>query len=71
MCLDDFSFATFWERVARSNKRMFSLHYVYFVFFLSYFSFEGGTMGLIALVPGHCLPLRKQNHALYCKFSRR
>ena len=48
---------TFWERAAHS---VYHIH-VLFVFLLivilviSHLSFEGGTLVLIASVPGHCL----------------
>ena len=50
--------ATFPEGTAHSNiNRMFSLYYVYLYFlFFYHFGFEGETLVLIALVPGHCLP---------------
>ena len=44
------------------NNSLFGLPYVVFVFLLfvvlviSHFGFEGGTLVLIASVPGHCLP---------------
>ena len=45
--------ANFWERAAHLVNRMFSLYHVCF----SHFGFEGGTVVLIAPVPGHCLPI--------------
>ena len=45
--------ATFWERVAHSVNRTYSL----LCLFDSHFGFEGGTLVLIASVPAHCLPL--------------
>ena len=48
--------ATFWDRAAHSVYCMF---YLYFdlILVISNFGFEGGTLVLIALVPGHCLSL--------------
>ena len=43
--------ATFLERAAISVYRMFSLY----ILLISHFGFEGGTLVLIALVPGNCL----------------
>ena len=56
--------ATFWKRAAHSVYNMFSLYLFFFFFFFfffvilvtSHFCFEGGTLVLIAPVPGHCLP---------------
>ena len=42
--------ATILERVVNSVKHIF---FLYFPF--SYIGFEGGTLFLIASVPGHCL----------------
>ena len=42
--------ATFWERAAHSVYRMLSLYF-------DLFGFEGGTLVLIATIPGHCLSL--------------
>ena len=48
--------ATFWERAAHSVNRVFSLYFAYcFCLVISHFGFEGGTLVLIASVPGHCL----------------
>ena len=48
--------ATFWERAAHSVYRMFSLFFLLIVILvISHFSFEGGTLVLIASVPSHCL----------------
>ena len=48
--------ATFWERAAHSVNRMFSLLCLYVALVVFHFSFEGGTLVLIASVSGHCLP---------------
>ena len=48
--------ATFWERAAHSVYRMFSLYFDIVILVISHFVFEGGTLVLIATVPGHCLP---------------
>ena len=34
---------------------MFSLHFNFVIFVISHFGFKGGTLVLIASVPGHCL----------------
>ena len=34
---------------------MFSLHFNFVIFVISNFGFKGGTLVLIASVPGHCL----------------
>ena len=44
--------ATFWERVAHSVNRMFSLLCLFVALAASHFGFEGGTLVLIASVPG-------------------
>ena len=56
------------------HRSMFSLYYVYLLFF--HFGFEGGTLGLIASVPGHCLPFAYQwtferEELLSCAFKGR
>ena len=43
--------ATFWEIAAHSVYRMFFI----VILVTSHFGFEGGTLVLIAPVPGHCL----------------
>ena len=49
--------ATFWKIAAHSVYNMFSLYLIFFVILVtSHFGFEGGTLFLIAPVPGHCLP---------------
>ena len=45
---------TFWERAAHSVKRTFSLSICYFGCF-PFWLRAGGTVVLIAPVPGHCL----------------
>ena len=49
--------ATFWERAAHSVDHMFSLYSSWLIVMLviCHFGFEGGTLVLIASVPGHCL----------------
>ena len=47
--------ATFWERAAHSLYRVFSLYFDIVILGISHFDFEGGTLVLIASVPGHCL----------------
>ena len=47
--------ATFWERAAHSVYRMLSLYFDIVILVIFHFGFEGGTLVLIALVPGHCL----------------
>ena len=49
--------ATFWERVTHSAYRMFSFYFDFDILVISYFGFMGGTLVLIASVPGHCLLL--------------
>ena len=49
--------ATFWERAAHSVYRMFSLYFDIVIVVISHFGFEGGTLVLIASVPGHCLSI--------------
>ena len=46
---------TFWERAAHSVYRMLSLLCLFVALGVSHFGFEGGTLVLIASVPGHCL----------------
>ena len=46
--------ATFWERVAHSVYRMFSLYLTSCNLNIPHFGFESGTLVLIASVPGHC-----------------
>ena len=53
--------ATFLERAARSVYRMFSLYFDIVILVISHFDFEGGTLVLIASVPGHCLSLTFYN----------
>ena len=61
VCLDDIylgsgSFlATLWERAAHSSNRMFSLFCLFVTLVVSHFAFQGGTLVLIASVPGDCL----------------
>ena len=45
---------TFWERDAHSVYRMYSLYFNIVILVISHFGFEGGTLVLIAPVPGHC-----------------
>ena len=45
--------ATFWERAAHLVNRMFSLLWLFVALVVSHFGFEGGTLVLIASVPGH------------------
>ena len=46
--------ATFWERAPHSVYRVFSLYFDFFVILvISHFGFEGGTLVLLASVPGH------------------
>ena len=47
--------ATFWERAVNSDYRMFSLYFDIVNLAIFHFGFEGGTLVLIAFVPGHCL----------------
>ena len=47
--------ATFWERAAHSLYCMFSLYFEIVILVISHFGFEGGTLVLIASVPGHYL----------------
>ena len=47
--------ATFWERAAYSVYRMFSLYFDIVILVISHFGFEGGTLVLIASVPGYCV----------------
>ena len=63
--------ATFWEKAAHSVNRMFSLLCLYVALVVFHFSFEGGTLVLIALVPGHCLLLiflERQNAGVHVNF---
>ena len=46
--------ATFWERAAHPVYHMFSLYIDIVILVISHFGFEGGTLVLIASVPGHC-----------------
>ena len=49
--------ATFWERAAHSVYHMFSLYIDFFIILVnSHFGLEGGTLVLMASVPGYCLP---------------
>ena len=48
--------ATFCERAALSVYHMFSLYFDYVISVISHFGFEGGTLVLVAPVPGLCLP---------------
>ena len=48
--------STFWEKVAHSVYRMFSLYFDNVILVLFHFSFEVETLVLVASVPGHCLP---------------
>ena len=49
---------TFWERAAHSVNHMFFLYFDFFgILVISHFGFEGGTLVLIASVPGHCSSL--------------
>ena len=53
--------ATFWQRAAHSFYRMFSLYFdLWYFLVISHFGFEGGTLVLIASVPGHCLSFTYQ-----------
>ena len=47
--------ATFWKRAAHSVYHMFSLTLLGSLV-ISHFGFEGGTLALVELVSGHCLP---------------
>ena len=40
---------TFWERAAHSVYRMLTLY----ILVISHFGFEGGTLVMIASIPGH------------------
>ena len=46
--------ATFWKRAAHSVYLMF-LYFDIVNLVISHFGFEGGTLVLFALVPGHCI----------------
>ena len=48
---------TFWEGAAHSINRMFSLVCLFVALVVSQYGFEGKPLVLIALFPGHCLPL--------------
>ena len=48
--------ATFWERVAYSVNRMFSLLCLFVALVVSHFGFESRALVLIVPVPGHGLP---------------
>ena len=48
--------ATFWERVAHSVNRVFSLLCLFVALVVSHFGVESKTLVMIASVPGHCLP---------------
>ena len=43
--------STFWEYNKRKHCTVFIV-----ILVISHFGFEGGTLVLIASVPGHCLP---------------
>ena len=47
--------ATFWETAAHSVYRTFSLYFDIVILVISHFGFEGGTLILVAPVPGHFL----------------
>ena len=47
--------ATFWERAAHSNNRVFSLLCLFVALVVSNFGIKGRTLVLIVPVPGHCL----------------
>ena len=53
--------ASFWERAGYSIYRMFPLYFDIVVLVISHFGFEGGTLVLIASVPGRCLFLTFRN----------
>ena len=52
--------ATFWGRADRSVYHIFSLYFDIVILVISYFGFDGGTLVLIAPVPGNCLPFTCQ-----------
>ena len=45
--------ATFWKRAAHAVYRMFSSYFDIAILVISFFGCEGGTLVLIASVPGH------------------
>ena len=51
--------ATFWERAAHLVYHIFSLSFD-LLSFISHFGFEGGTLVLIAAIPGHFLRISKK-----------
>ena len=48
--------ASFLERAAHSVDHIFSLLCLFVPLVVLHFGFDGGTLILIALVPGNCLP---------------
>ena len=48
--------ATFRERAVHTVNHMLTLYYDFVILVVSHFDFEGRTLVLNALVPGHCLP---------------
>ena len=47
---------TFCERAPHSVNHIFSLYCLFVILVVSCVGFESGTVVLIALIPGHCLP---------------
>ena len=47
--------ATFLERAAHSVNHILPFYFDIVILVISHFGFEGGTLVLIAPVPGHCL----------------
>ena len=57
---------TFWERAAHLVNDMFSLFFGSF----PHSGFKGGTLVLIAPVPGHCFPFTFASYLLARGFSQ-
>ena len=46
------------ERAAHAVNQVIFISCLCVILVVSHFDFEGGTLDLIAPVPGHCLPLK-------------